>query len=208
VSLLYDGRQIYFGGKNAAKNFFLEMGFVCPERQTTADFLTSLTSPSERTPRDGWEARVPQTPEEFERRWLESNDHARLVQEIDAYNQEYPIAGGHHLQKFQQARKAQQSKHQRVKSPYTISVVMQIKLCMRRSFWRIRGDMTLLLIGVLGNSIVGLIVASVFYNLKDDTSALYNRGALLFFAILLSGFSSMLEVCIPVSTLYQALTMQ
>ena len=83
MSLLYEGRQIYFGDKNAAKNFFLEMGFVCPERQTTADFLTSLTSPSERTPRDGWDARVPHTPEEFERRWLESNDHARLVQEID-----------------------------------------------------------------------------------------------------------------------------
>jgi ATP-binding cassette, subfamily G (WHITE), member 2, PDR len=55
------------------------MGFICPERQTTADFLTSLTSPSERIARDGWEARVPHSPEEFEKRWLESADHARLV---------------------------------------------------------------------------------------------------------------------------------
>lgn len=200
MSLLYEGRQIYFGEKNAAKAFFLEMGFVCPERQTTADFLTSLTSASERIARSGWEARVPHTPEEFERRWLESGDHARLVQEIDAYNQEFSIADGHYLQKFQQARKAQQAKHQRLKSPYTISVAMQVKLCMKRCFWRLQGDMSLLLIGVFGNTIVGLIVASVFYNLKDDTSALYNRGALLFFAILLSAFSSMLEVCIIVTT--------
>lgn len=174
------------------------MGFICPERQTTADFLTSLTSPSERTARDGLEARVPHTAEEFERCWLESNDHARLIEEIDAYNQEFPIADGHHLQKFQQARKAQQAKHQRVKSPYTISVAMQIKLCLKRSFWRIRGDMSMLLIGVLGNNIMGLIVASVFFNLNNDTASLYNRGALLFFAILLSAFSSMLEVRILV----------
>jgi hypothetical protein len=170
------------------------MGFVCPERQTTADFLTSLTSPAERTARKGWEALVPRTAEEFEKRWLESAEHVRLVEEINAYNQEFPIDDRRHLEKFQNARKAQQAKHQRVKSPYTISVVMQIKLCMRRSFWRIRGDMSLLLIGVFGNNIMGLIVSSVFFNLSSDTAGLFSRGALLFFGILLNAFSSMLEV--------------
>ena len=48
VALLYEGRQIYFGEKDAAKTFFINMGFDCPLRQTTADFLTSLTSPAER----------------------------------------------------------------------------------------------------------------------------------------------------------------
>jgi ATP-binding cassette subfamily G (WHITE) protein 2 (PDR) len=172
------------------------MGFVCPERLTTADFLTSLTSASERTPRNGWEAPVPHAPEQFERRWLESDDHSRLVQEIDACNREFHIADGHHLQKFQQARKAQQAKNQRIKSPYTISLAMQIKLCIKRSFWRIRDDVTLLLMGTVGNTVWGLIVASVLYNLKDDISALYGRAALLFFAILLSAFSSLLEVCL------------
>lgn len=171
------------------------MGFICPERQTTSDFLTSLTSPLERIARDGWEARVPQSPDEFEQRWLQSADHARLVQEIDAYNQEFPIDDSQHLATFQNARRAQQAKHQRIESPYTISITMQIKLCMRRALWRLQGDMTLLLTGVIGNSVMCLIVASVFYNLKNDTSSLFNRGALLFFSILLNAFSSMLEVC-------------
>ncbi|KAH7409048.1 AtrD, ABC-transporter [Cadophora sp. MPI-SDFR-AT-0126] len=184
VSLLYEGRQIYFGHKDAAKEFFLQMGFICPERQTTADFLTSLTSPLERIAHKGWEARVPQSPEEFEQRWLKSADHQRLVEEINAYNQEFPIDDGHHLATFRNARRAQQAKHQRIESPYTISIVMQIKLC----------DMTLMLTGVIGNSIMCLIVASVFYNLKNDTSSLFNRGALLFFSILLNAFSSMLEI--------------
>ncbi|KAL3427777.1 ABC transporter cdr4 [Phlyctema vagabunda] len=200
VSLLYEGRQIYFGHKDAAKTFFLEMGFVCPERQTTADFLTSLTSAAERTPREGWAARVPHTAEEFEKRWLESDDHARLVKEIDAYNQEFPIHDTQQLEKFQKARQAQQAKSQRVKSPYTLSVAMQIKLCMRRGFWRIKGDMSLTVIGVFGNCVLGLIVSSVFYNLGEDTTALFSRSALLFFGILLSAFSSMLEI----QTLYAA----
>ncbi|KAH9210253.1 AtrD, ABC-transporter [Leptodontidium sp. 2 PMI_412] len=194
VSLLYEGRQIYFGHKDAAKEFFLQMGFICPERQTTADFLTSLTSPLERIAHKGWEARVPQSPEEFEQCWLKSADHQRLVEEINAYNQEFPIDDGHHLATFRNARRAQQAKHQRIESPYTISIAMQIKLCMRRAFWRLPGDMTLMLTGVIGNSIMCLIVASVFYNLKNDTSSLFNRGALLFFSILLNAFSSMLEI--------------
>lgn len=35
------------------------MGYECPQRQTTADFLTSLTNPAERVVRPGHENRVP-----------------------------------------------------------------------------------------------------------------------------------------------------
>ena len=63
--VLYEGRQIYFGHADDAKRFFVDMGFYCPPRQTTADFLTSLTSPAEREVRLGFEGRVPNTPDEF-----------------------------------------------------------------------------------------------------------------------------------------------
>ncbi|PQE33697.1 ABC transporter protein [Rutstroemia sp. NJR-2017a WRK4] len=48
VTLLYEGRQIYFGPCDEAKSFFTDLGFICEERQTTADFLMSLTNPDER----------------------------------------------------------------------------------------------------------------------------------------------------------------
>lgn len=54
--------------------------------------------------------------------------------------------------------------------------------------------MALLIIGVMFNSIMALVVGSVFYNLPDNTGSLYSRGALLFFAILLAAFASALEV--------------
>jgi ATP-binding cassette subfamily G (WHITE) protein 2 (PDR) len=193
VSVLYEGRQIYFGHKDAAKEFFLNMGFECPERQTTADFLTSLTSPAERVAKPGYESRVPRTPDEFEQRWLESEDRAQLLREIEAFEREFPVNGSA-LDQFRESRAAQQAKRMRPKSPYTISTPMQIKLCISRGFQRLQGDLSLLLTGVLGNSIMGLIVSSVFYNLQNNTSTLYSRGALLFFAILLNAFSSALEV--------------
>jgi ATP-binding cassette, subfamily G (WHITE), member 2, PDR len=83
VALLYEGRQIYFGPAGSAKEFFLELGFVCAERATIADFLTSLTNPPERIIRAGYELRVPRTSEDFEKVWRTSFDRARLLQEIE-----------------------------------------------------------------------------------------------------------------------------
>lgn len=193
VAVLYEGRQIYFGNIHQAKEFFVNMGFECPPRQTTADFLTSLTSPLERVVRSGFEGRTPRTPDEFAAMWQKSADRAKLLQEIEAFEQEYPISGPS-LDAFRKGRKAQVAKSQRAKSPYTLSVWMQIKLCMKRGFQRLKQDMSLMLTGMIGNSIMALIIGSVFFNLADDTSSLYSRGALLFFAILLNAFSSMLEI--------------
>ncbi|PYI05588.1 hypothetical protein BO78DRAFT_398108 [Aspergillus sclerotiicarbonarius CBS 121057] len=193
VTVLYEGRQIYFGPTDEAREFFTNMGFECPERQTTADFLTSLTSPSERIVKPGYEGRVPQTPDEFAAAWRNSEAHAKLLREIAEYNQEYAI-GGESLGKFIESRKAMQSRNQRVKSPYTISLYEQVKLCLIRGFQRLQGDASLTISQLVGNFIMALIIGSVFYNLQPDTSSFYSRGALLFFAVLLNAFSSALEI--------------
>ncbi|KAJ5204724.1 ABC multidrug transporter C [Penicillium cinerascens] len=193
VTVLYEGRQIYFGRTEDAKEFFTTMGFDCPERQTTADFLTSLTSPAERLVKPGFEHSVPRTPDEFAAAWKKSDAYTQLMREIEEYDQTYPI-GGESLQKFIDSRKAMQSKGQRVRSPYTLSVMEQINLCMARGFQRLKGDASLTLSQLIGNFIMALIIGSVFYNLQDDTDSFYSRGALLFFAVLLNAFSSALEI--------------
>ncbi|KAJ9255969.1 putative ABC transporter [Paecilomyces variotii] len=193
VAVLYEGRQIYFGRTEEAKEFFTTMGYECPERQTTADFLTSLTSPAERIVKPGYENLVPRTPDEFAAAWKKSDAYAKLMKEIDEYERTYPI-GGESYQKFVEARRAQQAKSQRIKSPYTISVYEQVKLCVWRGFLRLKGDASLTLTQLIGNTIMALIIGSVFYNLRKDTGSFYARGALLFFAVLLNAFSSALEI--------------
>ncbi|KAJ3024293.1 hypothetical protein HKX48_003118 [Thoreauomyces humboldtii] len=193
VAVLYEGRQIYFGKTGDAKAFWEEVGFECPDRQTTADFLTSLTSPKERIARKGYEARVPRTPDEFAAVWRKSPAYAALIAEVDQYQIDYPF-NSEHLDTFVESRRAQQSKHQSVKSPYTLSYTGQIKLCLDRGILRLKGDPALTISSLVGNTIMALVVGSVFYNLKDDTSSFFGRGSLLFFGILLSAFGSALEI--------------
>ncbi|KAL0581116.1 Multidrug resistance protein [Marasmius crinis-equi] len=193
VTVLYEGRQIYFGRAHAAKEFFVNLGFECPERQTTADFLTSLTNPAERKARSGFESRVPRTPEEFVRAWRESEDHNALVREIEEFNKAYPV-GGERVEQFRIFRNEMQAKGQRPRSPYTISIPMQIRLCLSRAVDRLKGDMTMSLTTVIGNFCMSLIVSSIFYNLPQDTSSFYSRSALVFYAVLLAAFASILEI--------------
>lgn len=109
VIVLYEGRQIYFGRTTEAKEYFLNMGFVCPDRQTTGDFLTSLTNPAERITREGWESKVPRTADEFAARWRDSEDRKRLLSDIQAYEYQYPL-NGDQLEQFKRSRQEQQSK--------------------------------------------------------------------------------------------------
>lgn len=45
VTILYEGRQIYFGPCHEAKSYFTNLGFIEKTKsQTTAEFLTSLTN--------------------------------------------------------------------------------------------------------------------------------------------------------------------
>ncbi|KAL2431395.1 ABC multidrug transporter C [Exophiala dermatitidis] len=191
--VLYEGRQIYFGHKDEAKGYFVRMGFHCPERQTTADFLTSMTNPAERIVREGFENRVPRTADEFAKAWKESPERAQLLKDIEEFDREHPI-GGPDLERFKESRRLQQSKRQRVTSPYTLSYAEQINLCLWRGFRRLVADPSLTFTQLFGNNIMALIIGSIFYNLPDDTNSFYSRGALLFFAILMNAFGSALEI--------------
>ncbi|KFY53333.1 hypothetical protein V496_07698 [Pseudogymnoascus sp. VKM F-4515 (FW-2607)] len=193
VLVLYEGRQIYFGRTTEAKEYFVNLGFDCPDRQTTADFLTSMTSSKERVVRRGFENRVPRTPDDFARAWQNSPERAELLNEVDNYNQKYALSG-QHLEEFKDSRRTQQSKQQRVTSPFTLSYGGQIALCLRRGFWRLKGDPSLTLTQIIGNSIMGLIISSIFYNISSTSDSFFTRSALLFFAILMSAFSSALEI--------------
>jgi ATP-binding cassette, subfamily G (WHITE), member 2, PDR len=113
--VLYEGRQIYFGNIHAAKSFFVNLGFECPPRQVTADFLTSLTSPLERRVRPGFEGKTPSTPDEFAAAWKQSEDRARLLQEIEEFDSKYPI-GGSSLDEFKNSRRVVQARSQYVKA--------------------------------------------------------------------------------------------
>lgn len=195
VVVLYEGRQVFFGQAKVAKEFFERQGWVCPPRQTTGDFLTSVTNADERQAQPGMENRVPRTPEDFEKYWLNSPEYAQLQKEIAEYEKEYPVeADSSAAIEFQEKKRGKQAKHTRPKSPYIISVPMQIKLNTVRAYQRLWNDAAATVSTVVSNIIMALIIGSVFYNSPAVTSGFQARGATLFFAVLLNALTAMSEI--------------
>ncbi|TLD22621.1 ABC-2 type transporter [Venturia nashicola] len=191
--VLYSGRQIYYGPASKAKQFFEEQGWYCPKRQTTGDFLTSITNPSERKPRGGMEKQVPRTPEDFENYWKNSEMYRSLQKEIEDHETEFPM-GGETLDKLQQQKENAQAAHTRRKSPYMISVPMQVKLCTKRAYQRTWNDLASTLTMFISQIIMALIFGSVFYGTPNATTGFFSKGAVLFFAVLLNALIAMSEI--------------
>lgn len=195
VTVLYEGRQIYFGSAKSAKAFFERQGWECPQRQTTGDFLTSVTNPNERIPRSGMENKVPRTVEEFEEYWRKSPEYAKMQSEISDYEQEYPLEeSGAVLAAFQEKKREVQAKHTRPKSPYLLSVPMQIKLNTKRAYQRVWNDISSTVSTIVSQIIMALIIGSVFYGTPDATTGFTAKGATLFFAVLLNALIAMSEI--------------
>ncbi|KAH0534149.1 GTPase-activating protein [Glutinoglossum americanum] len=191
--VLYEGREIYYGPSWKAKKYFEDMGWHCPQRQTTGDFLTSVTNPSERKTREGYEAKVPRTVDEFEKYWKSSSDYAELLKEIDRHESEYPI-GGPIINEFRESRRQQQADHVRPDSPFTISTPMQIRLCISRAYQRIWNDKVATLTTVNSQIVLALIIGSIFYGTPDDSRSFFAKGGVLFFAVLLNALMSLSEI--------------
>lgn len=190
--VIYEGRQIYFGPAKDAKQYFEDMGWYCAPRQTTGDFLTAVTNPRERKPRKGYEAKVPRTALEFERYWQQSEDFKRMQAEVKEMDEANP--GEPALQELRRAHRQAQAKRVPAKSPYTISVLMQIQLCTERAYQRMWNDKTSTMTTVIGQVIMALIIGSIFFKTPDTTGSFFDKGAVLFFAVLLNALMSITEI--------------
>ncbi|ROV89515.1 hypothetical protein VSDG_08497 [Cytospora chrysosperma] len=206
ATVLYEGRQIYFGPAKHAKAFFERQGWSCPSRQTTGDFLTSITNPSERRAREGMESKVPRTPEDFERYWHSSHEFRALQEQIARHAQEYPIsddedarqteAQNETLKAFRETKDRRQPKYARRGSPYIVTVRQQISLNTKRAYQRIWGDKASTVVNAVMQVVIALVMGSIFYSPTnyDSTAGFYSKGAALFIAVLSSAMSSVSEI--------------
>ncbi|KAH0562043.1 hypothetical protein GP486_003252 [Trichoglossum hirsutum] len=191
--VLYEGREIFYGPTWKARQYFEDMGWFCPQRQTTGDFLTSVTNPSERKTREGFETKVPRTADEFEKYWKSSPNYAELLKEIDQHESGYPL-GGPVIDEFKESRRQQQADHVRPDSPFTISIPMQIRLCMIRAYQRLRNDKASTLTTINGQIIMSLIIGSIFYGTPNDSQSFFAKGGILFFAVLFGVLTAISEI--------------
>ncbi|CAK7216309.1 hypothetical protein SCUCBS95973_002769 [Sporothrix curviconia] len=195
ATVLYEGRQIYFGPAKAAKAYFEGLGWHCPSRQTTGDFLTSVTNPVERQPKPGMEDRVPRTAEEFEACWLKSPEYEALLAEIAEYEAAHPQdAHGQTIAAMRQVKNTKQAKNVRPKSPFIISYWTQVKLTTRRAYQRIWNDKTPTITTAFTCIVLALIVGSTVYGTPDATAGFYSKSSALFMAVLLNALVTLTEI--------------
>lgn len=193
VTVLYQGRQIYFGPADKAKQYFIDMGFFCPPRQATAEFLTAVTDPLGRTAREGFENKVPRTPAEFEQYWINSPEFAVLQSEIANKLLEHGD-GKETKERFHENMLQEKMKYSSARSRYTVNFMEQIRLCTIRGAQNIIGDKLYSVTMVVAAIIQLLIVGSLFYDIPNSSSGIFGRGGTIFFAILYFALMTLAEV--------------
>lgn len=194
VTILYAGHQIWFGDLSDAKRFFQDMGFLCGPRETTAEFLTSITDPVARQVRSGFEERVPRTPEEFVSRWKESVYYQRLMAEIEEHEKQYPRGCSDALQNFKSAQAAEKTSWTRSRSPYMLNLGRQFMATYIRAYQRILGDKAYTLSIVVTMAVVALVIGSMFYDIPEDTSGFFSKGGAIFFSVLFNILVNFAEI--------------
>jgi ATP-binding cassette subfamily G (WHITE) protein 2 (SNQ2) len=196
VTVLVEGRQIYYGPTSEAKGYFEDLGFICAPGSNIADFCTSVSVPTERQIAPGFEGRVPETADEFAARFLASTAFQRNVSQAvpvtdDTMAQE--IDDLKHVRTLEKNR-SWSSWLSRQQSPYHISLWRQIAACTKRQSQIIWGDRLTNILNICSAIIMSLITGSLFYNLQPDSSSTFPRPGALFYPILLLGLNAMSEV--------------
>ncbi|KAI1153946.1 ABC-2 type transporter-domain-containing protein [Nemania diffusa] len=199
VLVIDEGREIYSGPAKEAKQYFIDLGFECPEQQTTADFLTAVTDPRERRFRPGFEGKAPKTPEELESAFRSSPNYQKLIDDVQDYEEYLHNTEFEDTKRFEGAVQEAKSGNVSKKSPYTVSFPRQVLNCTKREFWLLLGDTTTLwtkLFIIISN---GLIIGSIYYNEPFSTAGAFTRGGACFFSIVFLGWLQLTELAKAVS---------
>ena len=199
VLLIDEGRMVYQGPVNEAKQYFIDLGFHCPDRETTADFLTSVTDPVQRIYREGYEAQAPKTAEEFERAFKYSPNYQKVLADVADYEKYLHQTDHVDAREFKQTVKEQKSRRVSSKSNYTVSFWRQVLACTKREFWLVWGDKATLYTKFFIIISNGLIVGSLFHGQSGNTEGAFSRGGTTFFSILFLGWLQLSELMKAVS---------
>lgn len=199
VMVIDSGRCVYCGPARDAKQYFIDLGYLCPERQTTPDFLTGVTDPTERRFREGFKDRAPRTAEELERAYRSSEIYRGVLRDVEEYERELKESNHAVTREFEEATQEQKSKTVMKKSSYTVSFVRQVYACTLREFWLIFGDRQTLVTKAFIIISNALIVGSLFYGQPLNTEGAFSRGGALFFSILFLGWLQLSELMKAVS---------
>ncbi|KDR66421.1 hypothetical protein GALMADRAFT_80772 [Galerina marginata CBS 339.88] len=202
VCVIYEGRMVYFGPATLARQYFIDMGYVPANRQTTPDFLVAVTDPLGRTVvskehdtrSQGLRNRpIPQTAIEFEEYYKNSGMKKMNRRDITLYKRDN-VDKREMVQSFKEIAKAEHAQHTRRQSPYMISIPMQVRIVMVRRMEIMKGNFTAQALSTITFVLQAIIIGTTFIKIPDSTAAYFSRGGVLFFSVFVPALFSMSEI--------------
>lgn len=193
VLVVDEGRCVYYGLRGEARAYFEGLGYYAPERQTTADFLTSVTDPNEVQFRSGFERTAPRTAADRERAWKASKLYGELKKEMEGYDEEVRESGAKDAKEMKMLVRGDKNKGVHKGSNFTVSFFQQIRACAERQLlikWGQREDQYVKLFTIVS---ISLMISSLFYGEQEGTSGAYSRGGIMLFAGLFNGWLQLSE---------------
>ncbi|KAJ1797698.1 ATP-binding cassette transporter snq2 [Coemansia sp. RSA 2399] len=197
VTVIDEGKQLFFGPTDKAIDYFYSLGIEKPKRQTTSDFLTGVTQLHERRVRPGWEDRVPKNAAEFEAAWHASAEHKALKQEVAVFSQQLEQDGrGGEIRNFIDQTKMGAGGHNalRKRSPYTTTFFYQATRLFKREWEIFCGGWAELAFKFVYNAAFAIIVGTLFLKLPQTSAGAFTRGGVLFFALLFNSLTAQSEI--------------
>ncbi|OSX66785.1 hypothetical protein POSPLADRAFT_1128402 [Postia placenta MAD-698-R-SB12] len=193
VCLIYEGRMAYFGPASRARQYFVDMGYLPTNRQTTADFLVAVTDPDGRKTQIGFDRYIPQTAHEFAGYYGKSDICPLNKADIEAYGDEC-IGKPHRAAIFQERSRAENSSMTGADSPYLLSLSTQAWVLLVRRLQLERGALRRRITQLIASMIQAIMAGSVYAHLHPDTSSLYSRSSVVQFALVWVTFTTSTEI--------------
>ncbi|SCV67921.1 BQ2448_42 [Microbotryum intermedium] len=194
ILLIDEGREVYFGPAKEARAYMVSLGFKDQPRSTTADFLTGCTDPNERQLANGRdESNVPSTPEQLEEAFKKSEIHARMKREREEFNHEVERAKAR-LEDFRQAVLTDKHRGVRKTSPYTVSLVSQVRALVVRQFELKLQNRLDLCVSFSTTIIIAIISGACYFQIPATAEGAFTRGGAIFIALLFNAFQAFNEL--------------
>lgn len=162
--------------------------------RTTADFLTSIADKNARHFKPGHEDSAPQTPQDLERAFRESQHYRRLLVDVQDYEHDSHVDNEKHKD-FKETVQQSKSKHVTKKSPFTISFPRQVMACLRRQTWLFYHERSSFYTKLTIIILISLVVGSLFNEIDGDaTSSAFSKSSMAFFAVAFVGWMQFAEL--------------
>ncbi|KAJ5335527.1 hypothetical protein N7452_007930 [Penicillium brevicompactum] len=193
VMVMYEGKMIFCGPANRAREYFIELGFHCPQRQTTADFLTAITSPGERSFQETYKGQRFETAEALARVFRSSSDYHHLKREMAVYKEQV-VTNKTIAESFQEEVHRTRSRFSPRSATEVSSIWTQALATLSRQYKLIVRDWHTVLTTVILTVINSLMVSSAYYMAPKTATGSFERSGALFFALVYFTLNAITEV--------------